>query len=347
PASARRGAGRPGMEPRRARRPARGRPAAGGRRAAGPGGPRRGAEPGTHAPQRRPAPARRPGEPAGWAGRPGGRRCAPRGAARGRRGNRPAAGPGAAAGISGPGAHRHRLPGGAVDRGGRSGLRRAPRSGRGGGGVRGAAVVPARAQAPAHAAHGLRRPAPAGAGIRAVSRCARTPHLGRHRLDPVQPAPAPGGPAMNASAWNPLVQPGAVASALGAPDVVVVDCRFSLGDTEAGARAYREGHLPGARYAHLDRDLSGPAGPGRGRHPWPDADAFSRRLSAWGIAPRSRVVAYDAGDGAFAARLWCLLRMLGHDRVAVLDGGWARWTALGLPVDATVPDPEPASYEGR
>ena len=152
---------------------------------------------------------------------------------------------------------------------------------------------------------------------------------------------------MNANAWNPLVQPGAVASALGAPDVVVVDCRFSLGDTEAGARAYREGHLPGARYAHLDRDLSGPAGPGRGRHPWPDADAFSRRLSAWGIAPRSRVVAYDAGDGAFAARLWCLLRMLGHDRVAVLDGGWARWTALGLPVDATVPDPEPASYEGR
>lgn len=152
---------------------------------------------------------------------------------------------------------------------------------------------------------------------------------------------------MNANAWNTLVQPEALAAELGAPDVVVLDCRFSLADTAAGERAYRECHLPGARYAHLDRDLSGSTGPGRGRHPWPDAEAFSARLSAWGVSPRSRVVAYDAGDGAFAARLWCLLRMFGHERVAVLDGGWARWTALGLPVDATVPDPAPAPYAGR
>src|SRR5690606_14878396 len=110
---------------------------------------------------------------------------------------------------------------------------------------------------------------------------------------------------------------------------------------------YRQAHIPGARYAHLDHDLSGPAGPGLGRHPWPDAQAFCERLSAWSISPASRVVAYDAGDGAFAARLWCLLRMLGHATVAVLDGGWARWTALDLPVDAALPDPAPAPYAGR
>ena len=152
---------------------------------------------------------------------------------------------------------------------------------------------------------------------------------------------------MNANPWYALVQPEAVAAELGSADVVVVDCRFSLADPDAGARAYRQAHIPGARYAHLDHDLSGPAGPGRGRHPWPEADAFTRRLCAWGISPRSRVVAYDAGDGAFAARLWCLLRMLGHDTVAVLDGGWARWTALGLPADAALPDPAPAPYAGR
>ena len=128
---------------------------------------------------------------------------------------------------------------------------------------------------------------------------------------------------MTAIGWNTLVQPEAVAAALGDAQVVLVDCRFSLADPEAGERAYRQSHVPGARHAHLDRDLSGAPGPGRGRHPWPDAADFSRRLSAWGITPRSRVVAYDAGDVAFAARLWCLLRMLGH--------GWLLVTvAIGL-----------------
>lgn len=152
---------------------------------------------------------------------------------------------------------------------------------------------------------------------------------------------------MNASGWNTLVQPEAVAPALATAEVVLVDCRFSLSDPLAGERAYDASHLPGARYAHLDRDLSGPPASGQGRHPWPDAAAFCRRLSAWGVSPRSRVVAYDDGDGAFAARLWCLLRMLGHETVAVLDGGWARWTALGLPVDAERPLPAPVPYEAR
>lgn len=149
---------------------------------------------------------------------------------------------------------------------------------------------------------------------------------------------------MTTSGWNTLVQPEALAAALDERDVVAVDCRFSLADPAAGEQAYRAAHTPGARYAHLDRDLSGHGKRGQGRHPWPDAVAFSARLSDWGIAPNSRVLAYDAGDGAFAARLWCLLKLLGHDAVAVLDGGWARWTALGLPVDAAVPSPSPAAY---
>lgn len=150
---------------------------------------------------------------------------------------------------------------------------------------------------------------------------------------------------MNATGWTTLVQPEALASALDEADLVLVDCRFSLADPAAGERAYRDAHLPGARYAHLDRDLSGPAAIREGRHPWPDAGLFTRRLSAWGISTRSRVVAYDAGDGAFAARLWCLLRMLGHEAVAVLDGGWARWTRLGLPVDTDLPQPAHTPYD--
>src|SRR5690606_10786605 len=217
--------------------------------------------------------------------------------------------------------------------------RRAARSRRGRRGIRGAAVVPACPPAPARTADRVRRPAATGPRIRAVSGRAGAADLGRHRLHPVQPATTAGGAAMNASGWTTLVQPEAVAAALGEVEVVLVDCRFSLADPAAGERAYRDSHIPGARYAHLDRDLSGPVAASAGRHPWPDADAFARRLSAWGISPRSRMVAYDAGDGALAARLWCLLRMLGHGAAAVLDGGWARWTGLGLPVDADLPSP--------
>ena len=146
-------------------------------------------------------------------------------------------------------------------------------------------------------------------------------------------------------AWTTLVQPEALAAALGDADLVVLDCRFSLADPGAGERAWRAAHVPGARYAHLDRDLSDHGKRGQGRHPWPDTSAFTGRLGAWGVTPARQVVAYDDGDGAFAARLWCLLRALGHRDVAVLDGGWARWAALGLPVDDAVPAPVPARYE--
>src|SRR5690606_34066421 len=114
------------------------------------------------------------------------------------------------------------------------------------------------------------------------------------------------------------------------------DCRFALNDVAGGESAWREAHLPGAQYAHLDRDLSGPHRHSAGRHPWPDAETFGAWLGRCGVTPGTQVVAYDGGDGAYAARLWFLLRALGHRRVAVLDGGWARWTALGLPTDAAV-----------
>lgn len=147
--------------------------------------------------------------------------------------------------------------------------------------------------------------------------------------------------------WTTLVQPEALRAALHDPQVVVVDCRFSLADAAAGRRDYDAAHLPGARHAHLDHDLSGPHRPGAGRHPWPDAADVSRRLGAGGISPAHQVVAYDAGDGAYAARLWFLLRALGHAHVAVLDGGWQRWTDEGRPVDAHTPSPLPSSYDGR
>jgi thiosulfate/3-mercaptopyruvate sulfurtransferase len=144
--------------------------------------------------------------------------------------------------------------------------------------------------------------------------------------------------------WRTLVQPDALAASLHRDDLVVVDCRFSLAAPQDGELAYRQAHVPGARYAHLDRDLSDHDKPLAGRHPWPDAADFTSRLEAWGITPQHQVVVYDGGDGAHAARLWFLLRALGHARVAVLDGGWAGWMASGLPVDAEIPAPQPTRY---
>ena len=134
--------------------------------------------------------------------------------------------------------------------------------------------------------------------------------------------------------WTNLVSPGALAARIGDPMLVVLDARFSLADPAAGEAAWREGHVPGARYVHLDRDLSGPHLPGAGRHPWPAPVDFGRMLAARGVGPAHQVVVYDAADGAFAARAWCLLRMAGHARVAVLDGGFDAWRAQDLPVDA-------------
>lgn len=113
---------------------------------------------------------------------------------------------------------------------------------------------------------------------------------------------------------------------------VVVDCRFRLDDTEAGRAGYCAGHIPGAVYAHLDDNLSGPIVPGEtGRHPLPDPDTFAETLGGWGISNATQVVVYDDARGLFAGRLWWMLRWMGHDAVALLDGGWNKWSAEERP----------------
>ena len=147
--------------------------------------------------------------------------------------------------------------------------------------------------------------------------------------------------------WNALVSAEEVADALGNPRLALIDARFGLGDPAQGERDYAAGHLPGAVYAHLDRDLSDHARHGHGRHPLPEAKDFCARLGAWGITPAHQVVVYDARDGAMAAaRAWFMLRLLGHGNAAVLDGGFARWTQLGLPTSTEGPQPERTSYVG-
>jgi len=109
------------------------------------------------------------------------------------------------------------------------------------------------------------------------------------------------------------------------PGWVVCDCRHDLANYESGRQAYARGHIPGARFFHLDEDLSGPKNGRNGRHPLPHPITFTLRLGALGIDNRKQVVAYDASGGCFAARLWWMLKWVGHDRVAVLDGGWDAW----------------------
>jgi thiosulfate/3-mercaptopyruvate sulfurtransferase len=120
---------------------------------------------------------------------------------------------------------------------------------------------------------------------------------------------------------------------------VLLDCRFDLADTGKGRRLYSQGHLPGAQFADLDLDLSGPVRPDTGRHPLPDPQTLASRLGAWGIDAETPVVVYDDLGGAFAARAWWLLRWLGHQRVWLLDGGIQGWTSAGLPLTAEIPQP--------
>lgn len=129
-----------------------------------------------------------------------------------------------------------------------------------------------------------------------------------------------------------LIDPSTLAGHLHDPDWAIVDCRFDINDTERGTAQYAEAHIPGARYTHLDKHLSGPKTGTNGRHPLPETSALRRDLGLLGIGPDTQVVAYDADNSTYAARLWWLLRWLGHEAVAVLDGGYARWCREGLPV---------------
>lgn len=118
------------------------------------------------------------------------------------------------------------------------------------------------------------------------------------------------------------------------PELRVMDCRFNLLQRDAGRQQYLEAHIPGAVYAHLDDDLAAPATETSGRHPLPDPDVLAGFFGRMGIDTHTQVVVYDDMSGVIAARAWWLLRWLGHERVAVLDGGLARWRELGLPTEA-------------
>jgi thiosulfate/3-mercaptopyruvate sulfurtransferase len=135
--------------------------------------------------------------------------------------------------------------------------------------------------------------------------------------------------------------------------VRVVDCRFELAkpiglaNPNAGEVAYAASHIPGAVYAHLDRDLSSPITPVTGRHPLPNPHELAAKLGSWGIDSNTQVVAYDADAGMFAARLWWLLRWLGHERVAVLNGGFKAWQQAGLPVTSEIVAPAQKHFSGN
>lgn len=131
------------------------------------------------------------------------------------------------------------------------------------------------------------------------------------------------------------------------PNWVVFDCRHDLANTEYGAQAWAKAHIPGALFLHCDRDLSGPMTGMNGRHPLPDIESFARRMGACGITPDTQVVAYDNEASAFAARLWWLLRWLGHDKVALLDGGLPGWKRAKQPLDTTVKQCAPTQFVPR
>lgn len=124
---------------------------------------------------------------------------------------------------------------------------------------------------------------------------------------------------------------------LGDADLAIVDCRFALMEPDLGRQQYEAGHIPGAYYLDLNCDLSSPVGEHGGRHPLPNLDEFAAKIARMGVTSSTLVVAYDDSRFAFAARLWWLLRYLGHDRVAVLDGGWKAWLAKHYPITTDVP----------
>lgn len=138
-------------------------------------------------------------------------------------------------------------------------------------------------------------------------------------------------------------------------DWVMVDCRFDLANPQYGEQAYSAGHIPGAVFADINHQLSGPVVPGKtGRHPLPEIDSISQIFSTWGIDRNVQVVAYDDAGGKFAARLWWLLHWLGHSKAAILNGGVKRWQSSGLPLETDqisrkprtfIPHPNPQMIE--
>jgi thiosulfate/3-mercaptopyruvate sulfurtransferase len=131
------------------------------------------------------------------------------------------------------------------------------------------------------------------------------------------------------------------------PEWRVFDCRNDLMKPELGEQLYRESHIPGAAFAHLERDLSARKTGKNGRHPLPDPNTFAAWLGAQGLKASDTVVCYDGGPGAMAARLWWMLRWVGHDSVAVLDGGFAKWVKENHPVSAELPQVSATTYAAK
>jgi thiosulfate/3-mercaptopyruvate sulfurtransferase len=143
--------------------------------------------------------------------------------------------------------------------------------------------------------------------------------------------------------FKTLISTGVLANHLDDP-FVVIDCRFKLDDEGWGRREYETAHIPRAIYAHLGNDLSGPMTGTNGRHPLPGIETLAHTFGRFGITDGVQVVAYDQDNGMYASRLWWLLRWLGHDGVAVLDGGFAKWTAEGRPTSAGIETREPRTF---
>lgn len=145
--------------------------------------------------------------------------------------------------------------------------------------------------------------------------------------------------------YSTLIGPHELAQHLGDPNWVVIDCRHDLANPQFGREAYERAHIPGARFLHLDEDLSSPRTGTNGRHPLPAPEAFARKLEQAGVGNHSQVVAYDDAGGMFAARLWWMMRWLGHRCVAVLDGGLVAWLEAGQALTADIPPPAPARFD--
>ncbi|HGM5579178.1 TPA: sulfurtransferase [Pseudomonas putida] len=146
-----------------------------------------------------------------------------------------------------------------------------------------------------------------------------------------------------------LITPQQLAERLDSPGLVILDCRFALEDVDYGQRSYAEGHIAGAHFADLERDLSGPVIKGKtGRHPLPEPRRLIERLREWGLDKDSQVVLYDDGPGAFAARAWWLLAWLGkRNAVFILDGGLKAWHAAHLPLSLDPPVQREGNFEGE
>ena len=161
-----------------------------------------------------------------------------------------------------------------------------------------------------------------------------------------EPYPQP--TALDTMDYRLLISVADLARHLNAPGLVVFDCRHDLLDKGVGTAAYARGHLPDARFAHVDHDLAGPLTGRNGRHPLPDPAVFTDWLGRMGVTPSTQVVGYDASGGTYASRLWWMLRhWLGHEKVAVLDGGWDAWVKTGHPVATALPEVRPTRYTAQ